>query len=44
MNTLDHLKHLEQSAREAADSDYVSTDERMDTAESFDFAYAGGVA
>jgi len=40
MSMLEHLKQLEQEAREAADSDFDNTDERMDTAESFDFAYA----
>lgn len=38
--SIERLKQLEQAAREAADSDYGSTDERVDTAESFDFAYA----
>lgn len=40
MSTLERLKQMEQAAREAADSDFDNTDERTDTAESFDFAYA----
>lgn len=40
MNILERLKELEAAARQAANSDYSHTDERMDTSESFDFAYA----
>lgn len=40
ISQLERLKQMEQAAREAANSDYDNTVQRVDTTESFDFAYA----